>query len=364
MKNHYPQWQFHNSQIAEPGFRYECDLEQSWFSLSPGTSLISMDGTKIGLIYPGNKNRNEGPDAKGARILVNGRIMEGDVEFHLKAENWFHHGHHQNTNFDHVILHVLGEETEYAILLPGMAVILKGQPSIQAECTLEEAVTNHEDVLTQFAKIRWNSLVISFSLKRYSGDHWKRMLMRKSFSILGKGGNEDTFSSFADNIHYSADEGFDEQQFAKLPWKALGMRPSQRPINRMELAKTLAAFISGWQENYHCRPEIFKQEAEIWTEKYGKGICTELLINVFYPAMASEAAASGRLDAIRLWEREWTALKLPYTYAKFKNRFSHVLSQKQLRSVAVLQGLKQLDTDFCKLRHCSVCPLKKHGSLD
>ena len=81
MKNLYPQWQFHNSQIAEPGFRYECDLEQSWFSLYPGTSLISMDGTKIGLIYPGNKNRNEGPDAKGARILVNGRIMEGDVEF-------------------------------------------------------------------------------------------------------------------------------------------------------------------------------------------------------------------------------------------------------------------------------------------
>lgn len=365
MKVFYPLQHFNISHIAEPGYRYERDLEKVWFSLTQGISLQSIDGSKIGIIHLGKKNWNEGPDAKGARILVNGRIMEGDVEFHLKAEDWFHHGHHENSNYKNVILHVLGEDSREASSLPGLTIVLDEKLPFLDECTLTDAVENPEEILKQFAKFRWSGLVDSFYRKRQTGKHWKQILMKHGFSILGKGGNETIFSTLADRIQISDDGDFDEREFSQLPWKVLGMRPSQRPFSRMKLAKEFAGFISGWNENYHFNTVLFQRDVEEkLTGRFGKGICTELILNVLYPGMASESAASGRLESMRYWERKWMALTLPYSYSRYQRRFSHVVSPKQLRSVPVLQGLKQMDLEFCKPRHCTVCPLKKHGSLD
>ena len=157
-----------------------------------------------------------------------------------------------------------------------------------------------------------------------------------------------------------------DQQFQfQHQWLVFGMRPSQRPQNRVKLAEALIVFISEWSSEYYRYSELFmKNFAEHFSDVSGHGIRTELLTNVFFPALASEAVTAGNYQGLEHWQTALIKLKLPYSYGKFERRFSHVLSSKQLKSVPVLQGLKHMDSEFCKPRHCTVCPLKNHGNLD
>lgn len=317
------------------------------------------------MIHHGKLNRNEGPDALNARLLVDGSIQEGDIEFHLKAEDWFHHGHHQNPRYEKVILHVLGEESKAVSTLPGKKIILEVHSSEDDACSLRNAVENPERVLKNFANTRWSYRVQFYCKKQNRGNEWRRILLDSSFRILGKGGNENAFVKIADSIDVTTGSKLDRQLYSQLQWNVLGMRPHHRPKNRVRLAEGLIFFISEWSSEYYRNPEIFiKKFARYFTEVSGQGIRTELLTNVFFPAMGSEAVTAGNYSYLNHWKTEWMGLKLPVSYGKFERRFAHVLSEHQLKSVAILQGLKQMDLEFCTPRHCTVCPLKNHGCLD
>ncbi|MZH14038.1 MAG: DUF2851 family protein [Nitrospinae bacterium] len=68
--------------------------------------LKTQDGRSLEIIYPGHWNFGKGPDFTNATIKVDGKIYEGDVELHVYATDWDHHGHSTNPDFDNVILHV------------------------------------------------------------------------------------------------------------------------------------------------------------------------------------------------------------------------------------------------------------------
>ena len=58
---------------------------------------------------PGTWNREPGPDFKNARFLSGKNSVIGDVEIHLKPENWNSHGHQFNPDYENVKLHVVWE---------------------------------------------------------------------------------------------------------------------------------------------------------------------------------------------------------------------------------------------------------------
>ena len=71
--------------------------------------LHTTDGNPIQVIDPGRRNTDSGPDFFNAKIIIDGRTWAGNVEIHVRAGDWYRHGHDKDKAYDSVILHVVGE---------------------------------------------------------------------------------------------------------------------------------------------------------------------------------------------------------------------------------------------------------------
>lgn len=82
-------------------------LVRAWQSGLPGP-LRTTDGRVLQVVYRGRCPGGAGPDARGALLAFgDGSLVEGDVEFHLLASDWYAHGHHQDAHYRGVVLHVV-----------------------------------------------------------------------------------------------------------------------------------------------------------------------------------------------------------------------------------------------------------------
>ena len=70
--------------------------------------LATTDGQALQIVYRGRCPGGAGPDVRGALLaFANGALLEGDVEFHQRPSDWFGHGHHHDTAYRSVVLHVV-----------------------------------------------------------------------------------------------------------------------------------------------------------------------------------------------------------------------------------------------------------------
>ena len=86
----------------------ESFLAQVWQQQLIGReALVTAGGDTVEVLHPGRPTNDCGPDFRDALIAINGRQpLQGDVELHVNARDWQAHGHHQDPNYDRVILHV------------------------------------------------------------------------------------------------------------------------------------------------------------------------------------------------------------------------------------------------------------------
>ncbi len=82
-------------------------LVRNYLSSIPLTSFTTKSGKSIQIISPGIINVNEGPDFLDFAIMLNGKVIVGDAEFHINALDWENHKHFQDKNYDNVILHLV-----------------------------------------------------------------------------------------------------------------------------------------------------------------------------------------------------------------------------------------------------------------
>jgi hypothetical protein len=74
--------------------------------------LQTSGGKPIQIHNPGQLNKSDGPDFTNAEITIDTLRWYGDVEIHWKHSDWRNHGHHNDQNFNNVILHVVFQETD------------------------------------------------------------------------------------------------------------------------------------------------------------------------------------------------------------------------------------------------------------
>ncbi|MBU0487345.1 MAG: DUF2851 family protein [Bacteroidetes bacterium] len=85
-------------------------LAYIWMSrmFIPGI-LHTVNGDNVEIINSGTPNNDAGPDIFNAMIKINGTLWAGNVEFHVRSSDWYHHGHHLDPAYDNIILHVVFE---------------------------------------------------------------------------------------------------------------------------------------------------------------------------------------------------------------------------------------------------------------
>jgi hypothetical protein len=86
----------------------EAELAARWAAGAwRGATLSTLSGATYRLIYEGRRNGGPGPDFRDAALETeDGARLLGDIELHLRARDWLAHGHHTDTRYNRVVLHV------------------------------------------------------------------------------------------------------------------------------------------------------------------------------------------------------------------------------------------------------------------
>lgn len=87
----------------------ESVVAQLWkHQLIRSDDLMTVGGQKVRVLYPGRQSSDSGPDFCDAAIIVEGEgVVRGDIELHVRSQEWQAHGHHRDPNYNSVILHVV-----------------------------------------------------------------------------------------------------------------------------------------------------------------------------------------------------------------------------------------------------------------
>lgn len=105
---------------------------QHRLGLRPGMSTV--DGRRITVLNQGKLNTDAGPDFFNATIIIDGETWAGNVEIHVRASDWFRHGHDTDPAYDSVILHVVKENDAVIRRSDGSLI-----PQTVINCTPESA---------------------------------------------------------------------------------------------------------------------------------------------------------------------------------------------------------------------------------
>ncbi|MBN2301408.1 MAG: DUF2851 family protein [Lentisphaerae bacterium] len=126
--------------IRRENFNYtERHLQCLWSdsTIRPST-LISSNGEDIVVEYPGRWNLEAGPDFLGAilRVGPEQRLIRGDVEIHIRPEDWQSHGHDGDRRYNNVRVHVTYfSDRRGSDALPGMLTI-NLRDSLLPDCSI------------------------------------------------------------------------------------------------------------------------------------------------------------------------------------------------------------------------------------
>jgi hypothetical protein len=73
--------------------------------------LQTTDGIPVQVVYPGRRGGSWGPDFRGALIALGTNLLRGDVEVHLRPQDWALHRHEHDPAYGRTILHVVFQDT-------------------------------------------------------------------------------------------------------------------------------------------------------------------------------------------------------------------------------------------------------------
>ena len=87
----------------------ELTLSRIWQDGLYAREMRTVDGRRVSVVYGGVWTHQDGPDFRDAMVEIDGRLLRGAVELHLRASDWQRHGHQRDPAYDAVVLHVVAE---------------------------------------------------------------------------------------------------------------------------------------------------------------------------------------------------------------------------------------------------------------
>lgn len=227
---------------------------------------VTCQGQRVRIVHPGKWNLLGGPDFAAARLRFDdGPEITGDVELHLRAEDWDAHGHASDPAYDRVVLHVVlfppsdrqkitrggaGRDIPVLALLPRLHRALEEYAADEAvEVLANRAVAQLPDelgtlpaaelgqLLRRHAAARWRQKAY-FAGLRVERLGWEPACHHTALEILGYRFNRPPMLRVAGawplekwtGGHVSVDDIFESEREG---WSVQGVRPANQPRARL-----------------------------------------------------------------------------------------------------------------------------------
>jgi hypothetical protein len=192
-------------------------------------NLRTADGRPVKIISAGAWNTERGPDFQRASIQIAGaEPQSGDIEVHLLANEWYHHGHERDHAYDNVMLHVVMWKTPND--RPTMTRGGKLVPQLELAAQLDAPIEVLYDEMDTDAYPYANHLHVgrcekflnamgwdgALALLESAGDEWFTQKKRKFLRAIGRVGPAQAFyEGWMEALGYKAN---------KKPFKLLAQR--------------------------------------------------------------------------------------------------------------------------------------------
>jgi len=358
--------------LAEAPISYgEAELAERWAGGVWGPLRLE-DGRQLRVIFPGVRAGAAGPDFRGAIVEVEGDLLEGDVEVHLRTSGWAAHGHGGDPAYRNVILHVVGaNDTAASYVEHGggrripILVLPERQPAFPAFAPpCAGAGWRHEEEVTALLR-RLSRRRLRMKVARFApvvGAYGlPEALWRGSLDQLGVPGNREPFRLVAARWPLAAlwerSSGSPEraaellaEEGRRLGLRRVGVRPAASPEARLRGAALLMPLLpSPPNERAAWRVESFPRC--LVRAGFGRQTALELAVNVFLPVGVAGGEWSEE-DALRRW---WE-LPAPPTYGLLRP-LQRWLGLDAFPSAGALQGAFLLLREYCTRGQCGRCPL-------
>lgn len=189
----------------------------------PLKELKTTTGQQVEVIDTGLANTDAGPDFFNAKLKLDGVLWIGNIEIHERSSDWFKHGHHADTGYNSVILHIASEIDTEISRSNGERI-----PQIQLICP-EAVRTNNKELLEtdsyppcyriipslppftahswmtalQMERFEQKATLLNERLKRCQGN-WEDAFFITLARNFGFGLNGDAFETWAHRLPFRA----------------------------------------------------------------------------------------------------------------------------------------------------------------
>lgn len=377
-------------------------LQWIWQELQFNCSnLRTSCGKKIEIYETGFQNNGAGPDFLGARIYIDGLEWHGSVEIHKTAKEWFRHSHHLDSNFNNVILHVVGSEREMCsaetesgsqlftlclqpYLEKGLHDLLYQSKKGAIPCSGNVKFIHQQalDKQVEIAHKEYFDYKLDEILEYYPTgvpipQAWRQAFIHQIYSTFGISANRDQMGELAINVSainctmYTLAEWQREVQAKafeavhsrdKILWKSTGLRPSGKPRVRVKQASAFHYAASRLQpEDYLRGPgRAWKSITERIPSSAMPGSMMYRLI--YYTAFLPSLYLLGKLlfhtslmnECYECWEQQGSFVPA-VIQDKFKKAGFTV--NKSIRKLGLAHQYKR----YCLQKNCRQCEVFKNA---
>ncbi len=320
----------------------EEDLVKWWLRQSEQMdNLQTIEGERIIVLDAGQRNDGPGPDIFRSRIILDDLEMSGHVEMHLRAEDWFRHGHQNDVRYDDVMLHVIvGGHGG-----PDIPTLLVERHRLGAsQCIAQRRISKKELMGYSFARFKHKEEHVRLLSEVGSGHN---PLFLGMIEIIMAG------ASRTRQLHNAALILGMENWPDCRDWKGSNLsfpKEQSRSVLFQEMMRNAHLFESNlWQT-------IPENSWFDWNTRYSLFCKIGLPVNQFREWLVNILAPSmGEQQGFELWQRMQI-----FRHYGLEKKMLQQLGLSKISSVAEQQGLLSWKNIFCSTGSCVKCPLTQY----
>ena len=237
------------------------------------------DGRAVQIRSVGAWNLLGGPDFYGARVVIAGQEITGDIEVHFHQADWRAHQHAADPAYARVVLHVVlfppsegelpaqhadGRVLPTLVLLPLLHRDLEEYASDDAleiitardqwerfAALAAEPIDQRRAIMRAHAQRRWQQKV-HFAQRRIAQLGWMEAAHQTALEILGYQKNRAAFLAVA--THYPLARwgaGIEPAEIfasSDVSWRRQGIRPANHPLTRLRQYQRWVTHQPEWPE--------------------------------------------------------------------------------------------------------------------